>query len=242
MIGSLAAVAAAEVVDRSIARRRRARRRRDRAKLPGVTYGPARDRERCATCGDPMMGGLGEARPYCVRQICTVGRRNLDVLWARHRDEYAVRQARQAQTRAVRHPPRNERPAPGTCSLCSSPIPEGSRRRTWCSQRCVDLWDLATRPSAQRAQLRWWFDGCWSCGRTHDDDGLRLDLDVDHIRPLWSLTEVERGELRWWLPFNLQLLCPDCHKRKTRAEAGARAAQKKSGKSATRGRQRARGA
>lgn len=50
-----------------------------------------------------------------------------------------------------------------------------------------------------------------------------VQLFVDHVRPLWSLTTAERGELRWWLPFNLQLLCKGCHDRKTSREAGDRA-------------------
>lgn len=49
-------------------------------------------------------------------------------------------------------------------------------------------------------------------------------LDVDHVRPLWSLDDTERAELRWWMPSNLQLLCGTCHKAKTAAEAAERAA------------------
>lgn len=58
---------------------------------------------------------------------------------------------------------------------------------------------------------------CWGCGTGP------VPLDVDHVRPLWSLTDAERTELRWWLPFNLQLLCDRCHRAKTKAEATARA-------------------
>lgn len=46
---------------------------------------------------------------------------------------------------------------------------------------------------------------------------------VDHVRPLWSLSGAERVELRWWLPFNLQLLCRPCHAAKTAREAAERA-------------------
>lgn len=49
-------------------------------------------------------------------------------------------------------------------------------------------------------------------------------LEVDHRRPLWSLTDDERDDLDWWLLGNLQLLCPDCHKAKTKREAADRAA------------------
>lgn len=61
------------------------------------------------------------------------------------------------------------------------------------------------------------YPGCWECG------ALTYRVDVDHVRPLWSLTDQERTELRWWLPFNLQLLCHDCHKAKTKREAAQRA-------------------
>lgn len=54
-------------------------------------------------------------------------------------------------------------------------------------------------------------------------------LEVEHVRPLWSLTEEERTRLRWWLPFNLQLLCEACHRAKSRREAAARAAFRRTG-------------
>lgn len=50
-----------------------------------------------------------------------------------------------------------------------------------------------------------------------------VELFVDHVRPLWSLDDAERLDLAWWLPFNLQLLCGDCHGRKTADEARIRA-------------------
>lgn len=58
---------------------------------------------------------------------------------------------------------------------------------------------------------------CWVC---FDEPGW----EVDHVRPLWSLTQEERLELRWWLPFNLQLIGHSCHKAKTAREAHLRAA------------------
>lgn len=160
------------------------------------------------------------------------------------------RQRDQARRRrAVRLPPKPwEQPGhPGGCSLCSSPIPK-ARRRTWCSQECVDLWHLATFPAAATAQLlELQGQRCWKCGETREatplepweyeprpwlpdprprygPPGLRpVTLELDHVRPLWSLTDLERQELRWWLPGNLQLLCGPCHAAKTRLEAGQRA-------------------
>lgn len=117
--------------------------------------------------------------------------------------------------RKYREPYRDLRPASGTCTLCSGPVT--GRRRTWCSDRCVELWRLATTRPVQVAHLRAVYDGCWSCGRQGGP------VEVDHVRPLWSLTTVERYELRWWLPGNLQLLCPECHKGKTAREARDRA-------------------
>lgn len=102
----------------------------------------------------------------------------------------------------------------------TTPLP--GRRRSWCSDACVDLWNLATMPRVQLSQLvALHGPGCWSCGSDHDG------LEVEHVRPLWSLTDDERGELRWWLPFNLQLLCRTCHRAKTAREAGERAARRR---------------
>lgn len=94
---------------------------------------------------------------------------------------------------------------------------------------------------------------CWECGRSWEPTPLQpydvlghvcrpprgapycmlleygppsprqVMLEVEHVRPLWALTDEQRLELRWWLPFNLQLLCTRCHKAKTRREAADRA-------------------
>lgn len=132
-----------------------------------------------------------------------------------HGCRYDETRRRQAVRDAVRKPPRPpyER-TPNSCSMCAAPPP--GRRTSWCSDDCVNLWLVATRPKAALHQLvALHGHRCWSCGHHADE------LDVDHIRPLWSLDDLERTELRWWLPFNLQLLCPNCHKAKTRAEAAA---------------------
>lgn len=78
------------------------------------------------------------------------------------------------------------------------------------------MWNLATSPRYAWSELRKQADCCWQCrarGRA---------LEVEHVRPLWSLTPSERLELKWWLPFNLQLLCRDCHRAKTAREARER--------------------
>lgn len=84
---------------------------------------------------------------------------------------------------------------------------------------CVELWKLAAWPVVQLAHLLKTHGRiCWGCGARD------LFLELEHIRPLWSLDDRERLELKWWLPFNLQLLCRDCHRAKTAREATERAA------------------
>lgn len=105
----------------------------------------------------------------------------------------------------------------GACNLCgTSPLPP--RRRSWCSDECVLLSGIAHDAKVAMHHLTQLHgDRCWAC----DDHAT---LEVEHVRPLWSLTDDERQQLRWWLPYNLQLLCSTCHKAKSRHEAGLRAA------------------
>lgn len=70
-----------------------------------------------------------------------------------HEREHLERQrAASRRARAIRTPPRPPHEATkGTCSMCgTSPLP--GRRRSWCSDTCVDLWNLAA--SAQVAKHR----------------------------------------------------------------------------------------
>ncbi len=107
------------------------------------------------------------------------------------------------------------------CSLCGEAVPKG--RQTWCGQDCVDTWNLAASPDAARAHLvKLLGPTCQGCDGALEPAFYFCEL--DHVRPLWSLDDEERLELRWWLPFNLQLLGPKCHRAKTAREAGERAA------------------
>lgn len=120
----------------------------------------------------------------------------------------------------------------GRCKLCGSPVPKG--RRTLCSEACGDIlayarsqgwaaWALARDHGAPEHSYRG--SRCFSCLRTAkeaeeaNNDRRFKALELDHIRPLWTLNEDERRELKWWLPFNLQLLCHWCHVEKTSREA-----------------------
>lgn len=148
---------------------------------------------------------------------------------------------RQRARKASAHRKRPDLPYPkGQCRLCLGDLPKG--RRSWCSDECAEVWVGASTPNVMLAHLVGLHgEECWTCGarwtpgvRTdswQDPDDriagppwpLRVALEVDHVRPLWSLTDDERDDVRWWLPYNLQLLCPTCHKAKSSAEARARA-------------------
>lgn len=121
------------------------------------------------------------------------------------------------------------------CSLCGTVVT--GRRRNWCSDLCVSTWRMIAYSSETAAQL---FDlhghTCWSCGQPGYPDPKvpwGAVLEMDHRRPLWSLTPEERTELKWWLPFNLWLICRACHRTKTRAEAADRAAGVRGGRVAS---------
>lgn len=170
----------------------------------------------------------------------------------------------------IRTPPRPPSKGAGHCTMCGTyPLP--ARRRSWCSDDCVEIWTLATIPRHAFWQLLELLGHrCWRCGDSVQPGVLsRYDrlgyvsgpaagqgwsvtgadrsatwcnrpeygppapravtLELEHIRPLWSLNEAERLELRWWLPYNLQLLCVPCHRAKTRTEAAQRATYRRTG-------------
>lgn len=192
----------------------------------GPVAGPVRPRPiwSCSLHGEFIA--LGAAAPICPD--CRRARETYN------RDRRA----------AVRNPPRPPfENVAGICSLCGGPL--SGRRRSWCSDECVKVWEWATIPRAAITHLRALHgDGCWVCGLTEEpirenhytanpgpvieaDSGgpvmVPITLELEHTRPLWSLTDEERSELRWWLPFNLALLCVRCHRAKTKEESAERA-------------------
>lgn len=55
-------------------------------------------------------------------------------------------------------------------------------------------------------------------------------LELDHRIPLWSVVDLPDDERRpYFGPTNLWLLCPACHKAKTKSEAAERAALRRAG-------------
>src|SRR5688500_8527831 len=91
-------------------------------------------------------------------------------------------------------------------------------KRGWWHRDCAARWNLAAAPQVQRHELILNTGSvCWNCGEK------KCSPELEHIRPLWSLRGDETNELKWWLPFNLQLLCRPCHLAKSKREAAERA-------------------
>ncbi|AFU86898.1 hypothetical protein Ccr32_gp066 [Caulobacter phage Ccr32] len=107
-------------------------------------------------------------------------------------------------------------PAPGHCRWCTGPIlkPDGSinRRKTFCSQVCVSHYLLRADPAEMRRHVFFRDQGvCAACKKRWlylDDSGWQ----ADHIEPLF----LAFGDLAYWEPENVQVLCTDpCHKQKS---------------------------
>lgn len=96
------------------------------------------------------------------------------------------------------------------CRWCSKET--ASKRRTFCSQACVDEWRLRSDPAFLRAFILK-RDGrrCANCCRTDVGDvkAISLRYEVDHIQPL-----AEGGSND---PTNLRVLCRPCHAKETGA-------------------------
>ena len=104
---------------------------------------------------------------------------------------------------------------PGQCRICKKPLPK--RRRSWCSQECVEHyrlmtdWNYIRGKILERDQYR-----CQRCGHEpwRGPSGRRrrhLDMHVDHI------VELQDGG-SFHDPANLQVLCEACHVDKTNEE------------------------
>ena len=125
---------------------------------------------------------------------------------------------------------------PPGCRFCGKPV-ESARGARW-HRECVDTYHLANHPARSRpALVERDGPGCWLCGADpmrwkaspeyYGRDGIYREvervtaLQVDHVIPLWSVRHLEpRIRVLYFLLMNLILLCPDCHKAKSKREAG----------------------
>ena len=118
----------------------------------------------------------------------------------------------------------------GSCPWCGVHLHE--KRRQW-HPRCVRAYRIACFSKDQRDAVFERDAGvCAVCSakpnEKRDHQGFLIGWDADHIRPLWSTPQEVSLEDRdaWWGLANLQTLCWDCHKAKSRREANERAARR----------------
>jgi 5-methylcytosine-specific restriction protein A len=153
----------------------------------------------------------------------------------------------------TRLPPRkpNWKIQKGFCVWCADKV-EG-RRRSWCSQACVDEYRVANF-AGDAAEHVWKRDkgvcaGCgfdttsviswrqcyrrfWGYGEQHPEGPVtpvewhRQMWHADHVIPLWSVDRTAPDAFSYWTLANLQTLCAPCHKAKTKAEAAERAGRR----------------
>lgn len=99
----------------------------------------------------------------------------------------------------------------GSCRFCGTEIVENdkiNRRKHWHS-KCAKTWRIMNNPSdAREYVLKRDRKTCQECGEK------KMAFEVDHIRPLFEA----KGNLDYWKPENLVLLCRPCHVEKTRAD------------------------
>jgi 5-methylcytosine-specific restriction enzyme A len=114
----------------------------------------------------------------------------------------------------------------GICRWCGSEVPK--RRRTFCSEQCVDQWRLRTDPGYLRQQVLARDRGvCAICGLDTIEFHRRLQvLPVSKRKALQIQLDIRRGRRSFWdadhiLPVaegggecdlsNLRTLCLWCH-------------------------------
>lgn len=109
---------------------------------------------------------------------------------------------------------RSARLGPGFCQVCEALIPKADgtphKGRTICGPECRAKLDRAWYEASDNWLRRQVYERdktCRKCGQYGDE--------VDHIKALCLLTETEAQDVFWWGLGNLQLLCHDCHAKKT---------------------------
>jgi hypothetical protein len=124
----------------------------------------------------------------------------------------------------------------GKCIICHNPL--GKRMRKYCSKACFDAWFLKFNPpfrwrSLRRKAMRRDRWRCVACGMSKKDmnakyAGTRYSkspkMFVDHIVPV-SLNGPEFDLA------NLQTLCMDCNRKKTKNDMGDIAIARRKGNS-----------
>ena len=102
---------------------------------------------------------------------------------------------------------------PGCCRWCGLPIDKAQEPRAQCwhkacvkEYRIIAFPDFGKEACAERSGYK-----CAICGQEFDHIQVWHQCELDHIIPL----AICPRELRYWGLENLQILCHDCHARKT---------------------------
>lgn len=131
-----------------------------------------------------------------------------------------------------RDPPRTPHgdAPPGYCRWCGrvmlTKLKKPDRRRTCHKGECRTNFNCVSSPGGARFELWKRDDGvCAMCGVRCDLYGSTRngDWNVDHIYPLWLVDRTQPEAYRYWMPGNLQTLCLEHHKEKSRRDARDRA-------------------
>jgi len=96
-----------------------------------------------------------------------------------------------------------------------------NRRKHW-HQACADRWRIMNDPTEAR-KFVWQRDNgiCQECGRdckpSHPEHyhSPCYPWQVDHVKALFEAN----GDISYYEPENMELLCDDCHKLKTKEDA-----------------------
>ena len=141
-------------------------------------------------------------------------------------------------TRIDRRPPMPmPRPPKGSCSWCEQPIlyppkhknaGQQNMRCSWHPQ-CIKSYKIATRVKMRRRLVLKRDRGvCATCGVDCRESGW----EADHRVPLWSVPrDIDfQDRMKYWGLDNLYTACLNCHKEKTKREAGERALMKREAK------------
>lgn len=102
----------------------------------------------------------------------------------------------------------------GNCRFCGGEIIEDGKRnnRKHWHEPCARFWELLNNPAVMKQYVFVREKGvCQGCGWFRP---LMGEFDADHRKPLFEAY----GDLRYWEPTNVDLLCKTCHKEKTKED------------------------
>lgn len=130
-----------------------------------------------------------------------------------------ARRRKKSRTRKVGNHRQAPRPSTwdvprGNCRFCGEAIIENGKqnnRKRW-HKPCADKWIVMNQPTEARKHVFNREHGTCQCCDLKSCD--MKDFQVDHIKPLFEAN----GDLSFYGSDNMQLLCRECHKIKTKSD------------------------